>query len=97
MMKFQHGKSYIGLFPVFCVLFFGGCVLSVAAIGNPGWGVIVMPAFMAFLFASELRSAVALDSWWRATYREGCWQYKAIISLHAAVIVVFSILAYIFI
>jgi hypothetical protein len=43
-----------------------------------------MPAFIAILLLCELRSGVALDSWWRASYRKGDWQYRASLAWHTA-------------
>jgi len=55
-----------------------------------------MPVLLAFLLASELTSGVALDPYWQAKHRKGCWQYKATIAWHAVGFVLLSISAIFF-
>jgi hypothetical protein len=97
MIRFEHGKSYIWLFPIFAALFFGGFALGNAAFNNPNWFIITMPLFVAFLLLGELRSGVALDSWWRATYPKGSWQYQALIAWHITAGIAMAIFSYFFI
>ena len=52
------------------------------ALGHLGWGIITMLAFIVMVLSCELRSGVALDSWWKASYRTGDWQYRAIVAWH---------------
>lgn len=94
---FQQGKSYVWLFPVFLGLFFGGCWLSSELFQNPSWGILTLPAFVAFLLAWEIRSGVALDPWWRATYRKGSWQYRAMLWWHAVAVVLMSAFSFFFV
>ena len=75
-------------------MFFGGIALGRSAMNDPGWGVVTMPVFLAFVLASELRSKVALDSWWRASYAKGCWQYGAIVTWHGFGIMATLLFAY---
>ncbi len=96
-MLLQHGKSYLWLFGVFAVCLIGGMALSTAAAGNPRWAILAMPVLIVFILVSELRSEVALDSWWRATHPKGGWQYNAILGWHVATILFFSWFAYFFI
>jgi hypothetical protein len=96
MVKLVHGRSYLWLFPIFLILFFGGFGLGAMA-GDMRWGALMMPAFVAFLLSCELRSGVAFDSWWRASYLKGSRQYQAMVIWHAIGIVLFCVFAYFFI
>ena len=78
MFQLQVGKSYLWGFPVF-VVFFIACIAIAASFGHFHLGIVAMPAFAIVMLSSELRSGVALDSWWRATYPKGTWQYRALI------------------
>jgi prepilin signal peptidase PulO-like enzyme (type II secretory pathway) len=79
MIRFEQGKSYLYLFPVVAVLFFVGCAAAQAAFRNMGWGFLVAPAFMGYFLASEVRSGVALDSFWRAAHPHGSTEYRIMI------------------
>lgn len=81
MMRFEQGKSYLWLFPIFGILFLVGSALC-SALGDSSWGVLTMPAFIAFLVLGELRSRIALDSWWRASHPRGSWRYQAMAAWH---------------
>jgi hypothetical protein len=96
MLEFEHGKSYLWLFPIYALLFLGGFALC-GAVGNFSWGILTMPIFIACLLVCELRSGVALDSWWRASHPKGSWQYQASVIWHAVGIVLFLIFSYFFI
>ncbi len=50
-----------------------------------------MPACMAYILACELLSGIALDGWWRASHPKGTWQYRALITWHAAAAVFFLV------
>ncbi len=95
-LKFKHGRSYIFIFAIFLVLFLGGSAIC-EAVGYVNWGIITMPAFLTLLLLCELWSGVALDSWWRASYPKGCWQYQAILAWHAVGVVFISAFSYLFI
>ena len=92
MLKLVHGRSYIWLFPVYLVLFFG-CVALCVANGHENWGMLFLPVFAAFLLLCELWSGVALDSWWRATHLKGSWQYRAVLAWHTLFIAILSLIS----
>lgn len=94
MLRFESGKSYVWLFGVFLVLFFGGIAVC-EAVGHFQWGVITLPAFGAFLLVWELRSGVALDSMWRASRPRGSEDYWVILVLQAMWVVFASALSYV--
>lgn len=96
MLRLQQDRSYAWLFAVFAVFFLGGFALC-EAVGQVGWGILTLPAFIAFLLSCELRSDIALDSWWRARYPKGCWQFKALIAWHVTGLVLLSIFSFFFI
>jgi hypothetical protein len=83
------------------VLFFGGYLLCDWFFGNPVWGIlsgfVTMPLFLAIMVGLQVRSGVALDSWWRPTYLRGSWQYRASLIWHTTAIIliwaVFIVLA----
>ncbi len=71
----------------------GVCTCSITrlcwALGTPQFAIVLLPAVMLIVLSSELRSGVALDSWWRASYRKGDWQYGALIVWHTIGLIVF--------
>jgi len=95
MLRLEYGRSYLWLFFVYIVLFFGGVALC-EAVGRVNWGIFTMPAFLAFLLLCEFRSGVALDSWWRARYLKGRWQYRATLAWHCVGMLLLSLLSYVF-
>jgi hypothetical protein len=96
MFRLEYGKSYIWAFPIYALLFVGGFALC-NALGDVKWAILAMPAFVAPVLLCELRSGVALDSWWRASYRKGDWQYAAILAWHTIGLVLLLAMSYIFI
>lgn len=92
MLQLKRGKSYLWIFPIFAVVFSSGCAVC-AAFGNPGFGFVILPAFGAFLLFCQCRSGIALDSWWRATYPKGSWQYQAVIAWQILAITAFLIMS----
>lgn len=87
MFKFQPGESYLWLFAVFALIF-------VAAIVGVGvLAAVVLPTLMAVMLTCELRSGVALDSWWRASHPRGTWRYNVSITMHAVWAVAFTAFA----
>ena len=93
MLRLHYGRSYLWLFLIFMTVFFGGFALC-DAFGRMNWGFITMPAFLAFLLLCELWSGVALDSWWRASYLKGGWQYRTMLAWQAAGVAFLSALSY---
>ncbi len=96
MLKFEYGRSYLWLFPIYAALFISGFALC-EAVGHANWGILTLPAFLAFLLLCELGSGIALDSWWRDRHLKGSWQYRAILAWHGVALVIFSILLYLLI
>jgi hypothetical protein len=88
MIRFERGKSYLYLFPVVMLLVLSSFAAA-AGLGYPDWGFLVMPAFIAYLLASEIESGVALDSFWRAKYARGGDEYRLIILWHCVALVLF--------
>ncbi|QEG37069.1 hypothetical protein [Bythopirellula goksoeyrii] len=76
-MRLEIGKSYLWLFLTFMGVF---VVLAFAPFGQPlSASVCLLPLFMGFLLYSQVRSKVALDSWWHATHPAGSRIYTALI------------------
>jgi hypothetical protein len=96
VFRLELGRSYLWWFPIFITIFFGGFAIG-EFLGGRNWGVLTLPAFMAFVLSCELRSEVVLDSWWGASYAKGTWQYRALIAWHAIVLFLFVGLSYLFI
>jgi hypothetical protein len=96
MLHLEQGKSYRWLFAIYVVVFTGGVALC-EALGNFSWGILTMPAFLTFVLLSELRSGIALDSWWRASHPKGSRQYQAVIAWHAVLLVLLLAFSYFFI
>jgi hypothetical protein len=67
------------------------------AVGHEKWGLLNLPAFLAFLLLCELRSGVALDSWWKASHLKGTWQYRGLIAWHSLATALFLVIAYVII
>ncbi|MFO0916963.1 MAG: hypothetical protein U0872_01445 [Planctomycetaceae bacterium] len=88
MLHFKQGKSYVWLWLIFGGVFLGPGILCIT-LGSIPWSVLTMPVCLAYLLTCELRSGIALDSWWRASYPRGTWQYRALIAWHAAAAVLF--------
>jgi hypothetical protein len=97
MFKFELGKSYLGLFAIYIGLFLGAFPLSALVTGRPNWGILIMPIFIAGMLVCELRSGVALDSWWRASHPRGTGTYQALVAWHSFAVVLFSVFSYFFI
>ncbi len=93
MLKFKYGNSYVRIFFIFLFLFICGFILC-EAVGHLNWGILTLPAFLTLLFLCELRSGVALDSWWQASYLKGCWQYQAILAWQAVGLVILIMISY---
>jgi hypothetical protein len=96
VLRLKLGRSYLWWFLVFAAFWAGG-MASWAFLGGRFWAVLTLPALMAFVLSCELRSGVALDSWWRASYVKGTWQYRALVAWHAIGLVVFLGLSWLFI
>jgi len=92
-VRFQSGKSYLWLFVVFAT---GFMVLLVASDRFPvaaNLAAFTLPLMTGFLFLSEFRSGLVLDSWWRATYPIGTWQYKVGLTVRAILTILFTYFA----
>jgi hypothetical protein len=89
MRIFHQGRSYVWIFFVWAAFFVGVGVLG----ANLRFAIASMPAVIGSLLAGEVVSGVALDSWWRATYPKGCWQYTALIAWHTLAFILFLAVA----
>jgi len=96
MFHLELGRSYLWWFPIFGTAFFGGFVVC-EFLGGRNWAILTLPAFAAFLLSCELRSGVVLDSWWRASYAKGTWQYRAIIAWQVIFLILCVGLTYLFV
>ena len=94
MLKFERGRSYLWLFPVFCVLFVGGFALSEVVFGTFVWGSITLPIFVAGMLICQLRSDYALDGWWHANYPKGSWQYRFVFATQTLALIYCSWFSY---
>ena len=61
---------------------FAGYVLA-ETMGRREWGFISAPLFMAFILRCEVRSEVALDSWFRASRAKGDKYFTPTLVWHA--------------
>ncbi|MEQ8210612.1 MAG: hypothetical protein RH917_12350 [Lacipirellulaceae bacterium] len=79
-MKLEIGKKYLWVFfiyfSVFCMVLFLKALSDAIPLSLIACS---LPVFMAFLLYSQIRSGVALDSWWRATHPAGSIAFKAMI------------------
>jgi hypothetical protein len=81
MLRFVVDRSYIWLFFAFATIFvLGGVACQI--LDRPHLDCLSMPVFGAFLLWSELRSGVALDSWWRASHPKGTRYFYPMIVWH---------------
>ena len=94
VFRLELGRSYLWWFLVFLAGWVGG-IVSGGFLGGRKWVVLMLPAVMACVLSCELRSGVALDSWWRAAYAKGTWQYRAIIAWHVTGLVLLVGLSYV--
>jgi hypothetical protein len=96
-MRLVLGKSYLWLFWIvfaaFVVLVFGPVVFKLQP---QVYAIVLLPLEMGLILVSEIRSGVALDSWWRAKYARGTWQYKALVAWHSFALIVFTVMAIVF-
>jgi hypothetical protein len=93
MLKLIPGKSYLWLFLLYVTLFFGGVALS-SALGDAKWSVLTLPLVFGYLLVCQVRSGVALDRVWRASYLKGSWDYKLLIVWNCLGVVLTSVMAY---
>jgi hypothetical protein len=95
MFRLEHGRSYLWWFPIFLTAFLGG-IFVCGLLGGRNWAVLTLPAFAIFRLSCELRSGIVLDSWWRASYAKGTWQYRAGIAGQVIGLIFFVGLSYCF-
>jgi hypothetical protein len=95
-MKLIKGKSYIWLFYIYFVLFVtSGMILpAIGMTAGIKYASILIPMTFGSLLVLEIRSGIALDSWWRAEYEKGKWQYPALLAWHATGLVGSVVLCY---
>ena len=95
MLRFKQGESYLWLLGVYFVIFLGLMFGLGNANGTARWGVLLLPAFSLLLLTTTLRSGVALDKSWRATYLKDNWHYRVSIAAHFVLLVWFSVFSYV--
>jgi hypothetical protein len=97
-MRFLLGKSYAWIFGIFFGVFIVACRGPVlCGSGHPERAVLLLPVVSGFVLVSEIRSGIALDSWWQARYGKETWQYKAILACHALGFMIFAGIAAFFV
>src|ERR1700733_5893267 len=79
-MRLEYQKSYLRLFGLFAALILGGTIISIMAHRRPLWVFDILPVFALFLLVSQLRSGIALDSFWVAAHKSGTGMYKVLIA-----------------
>jgi len=81
-MLLEYSRSYLYILIAYGVIFLFAMTLGVIGYFNYAFPIIVttMTMLFAFLLISQLRSGIALDSWWIAKYRRGTWQYTGLIA-----------------
>ena len=95
MLKLQPDKSYQWLLWLYLLLF---CVLVFGLSTRMNWLFLTMlilaPLLLLYILACELYSGVALNSWWRAEYLRGSWQYRATVIWHVVGVILLGGFAY---
>lgn len=96
-MLFEHQRSYQWLFWSWVAL----CIAAIAVTAiiriSPIRAAICFPVTALFLLVSQVRSGVALNGMWVATYKRGSWQFGAACAANLAMLVfstVFCVLAF---
>jgi len=93
MVHFEQDKSYLWLLLVYCAVFPTAFLVSKMLVGVHDWGFVVLPLFVFYLMACQIRSGVALDGWWRATYPRGTSGYRALLVWESIVLVIAACMA----
>jgi hypothetical protein len=96
MLKLEPGKSYVWLYLNCLPVLVAGFVFAFW-LGDFRWGILALPVYVAYIVACEVRSGVALDSWGKADYVRGGWQYRALVAWHSCALVGFVVASYFFI
>lgn len=92
-MKLIIGNGYIWIFCIFAALFiFVGVIGAALKFTDPKYAIMLFPVMFGFILISEIRSGIALDSWWRAKFGKGTWQYAGLITLHSFAFVMFTVI-----
>jgi hypothetical protein len=91
--RLEPGRSYFWWILPYAVVLFGETILC-TLLAARCWSILALPALMAFMLICELRSGLALDSEWRASYAKGTWQYSAIIGCNAIALIAFLAASY---
>ena len=81
MIRFQRGKSYLWLWGVL-VLAMCLAVACAEYIGHFEWSFAVLPLFLLYVVCCEIRSTIALDSWFHATHVKDGSVYSRMILWH---------------
>jgi hypothetical protein len=79
MFKLELGKSYAWALAIFMTVF-GGVISLEYIFRQPTRGApLIMPAFFALVLLCEVRSGIALDPAFRASYVRGTPEYRKLL------------------
>lgn len=90
-MKFKYGKSYLYLglgFAAFWIVL----ILIEQDFDTIRLFLPLFPIFLLFLWVSQLRSRIALNSCWVAKYPAGTWEYSFMLALNGFVVILSSVI-----
>ena len=81
-MRLNQNRSYIAILWSYMAFFAASMVLCFVGFARVCFLImgITMPALMLGLLALQIRSGIALDSWWVARHPKGTWQFSALIA-----------------
>ena len=108
-MRLVLGKSYIWIFWIFVAVYIAlGSGVAVFQAAHPEsecvavfifiFSVpILIPIVTAFMLVLEIRSGIALDSYFQAKYPRGTGQYQALLAWHAFALIALTVWAAFFV
>lgn len=83
-MILKPGESYLWVFFTYFTAFIGAMFLPPFAEVIPVSILVAsVPLFLGFMLYSQLRSQIALDSWWTANHPAGSRKYSTLITWNA--------------
>jgi hypothetical protein len=88
IFRLEQGRSYRRWLEASSAVFLGGFVIC-ELLGVGWWGILMLPAEVALLVICQVRSGVALDSNWDASYARGTWQFRGLIAWEMFVAIFF--------
>jgi len=83
-MHLELGQRYIFLFYVYMLLFLVGMATYVITNAKVvvGFLLLAVPTMIAFVLVSQIRSGIALNSYWVAKYPRGTSAYRLLLALN---------------